>query len=76
MIEKRWVVQDRDSAMFLGSGEDGDMDFFRYINRAHQFETEEAASMTGLQMCDCGGFLVFGFLIEYAGPSVRRPGGV
>lgn len=74
MIERRWVVQDRDSHAFLGVGEDGDMDFFPFINRAHLFESEVVASMTGLHCCDVGGFLVFEFLIDYARKRDHREG--
>lgn len=71
MIEKRWIVQDRDSAMFLGTGEDGDIDFFPFVNRALQFESQEVATMSGLHCCDVGGFLVFDFLVDYT-KSTRR----
>lgn len=68
-FERRFVVQDRDSRMFLGAGEDGDLDFLPFINRAMLFEDDESAALTGHAMCDAGGFLVFSFFVPYAQPG-------
>lgn len=69
-FERRWIVQDRDSALFLGMGEDGDMDFFRYVDKAYKFDDRESAALTALACCDLGGFLLFQFYIPY--PEVDR----
>lgn len=64
-FERRFVVQDRDSRMFLGQGEDADIDFVPFINRAFLFEDDESAALTGHAMCDSGGFLIFRMYIVY-----------
>lgn len=64
-FERRFIVQDRESRMFLGVGEDGDMDFLPFVNRAHLFEDDENAALTGHAMCNSGGFLVFGLYVLY-----------
>lgn len=64
-FERRYIVQDRDSRMFLGTGEDGDMDLLPYINRAFLFDDDESAALTGHAMCDSGGFLIFRLYVVY-----------
>lgn len=63
--ERRFIVQDRESRMFLGNGEDGDMDFVPFVNRAFLFEDDESAALTAHSMCDAGGFLLFGLFVVY-----------
>lgn len=63
--ERRYIVQDRDSRMFLGTGEDGDMDFVPFVNRAFLFEDDESAALTGHAMCDGGGFVLWPLWIIY-----------
>ena len=63
-FESRFIVQDRESGFFLGLGEDGDMDFFRFINSAFPFEDREAAALSAISRCDMGGFLIFQFYVS------------
>jgi len=60
--ERRWIVQDRESCHFLGTGDDGDIDFFPYVNRAFQFDDEESAALTGHAVCGAG-FVLYQFYI-------------
>lgn len=62
MFVRRFIVQDRESALFLGF-EDGDIAPVRLIKHAVKFENEEAAVLTALGICDAG-YLVFSFFIE------------
>lgn len=64
-VERRFLIQDRDSGMFLGLGEDGDMDYVRFVNRAFLFEDQESAALTGHAMCDTAGFVIFPILVLY-----------
>lgn len=50
--------------MFLGYDEEGDMSLVPFLNRAHKFEDDENAAMSGLHYCDCG-YLIFQFWSEY-----------
>jgi hypothetical protein len=64
-FERRYIVQDRGSKQFLGTDDEGEMDYFEYVSSAHLFESEESAALTGFAMCDSGGFLIFPLFIEY-----------
>lgn len=64
MLERRLLVQDRESRQFLGLDEEGDMSFVPYVNRAFKFEDDEHAAMSGLHFCDAG-YLIFQFWVEY-----------
>ncbi len=62
MFVRRYIVQDRESALFLGF-EDGDIAPVRLIKHAVKFDNEEAAVLTALGICDSG-YLVFSFFLE------------
>jgi len=62
MVVWRYIVQDRESGLFLGF-EEGDIAPVRLIKQAVQFDSAESAALTALQCCDSG-YLVFPFLVE------------
>lgn len=62
MIQGRYIVQDRESGLFLGF-EGGDIAPVRLIKQAVQFPSAESAAITAMQHCDSG-YLVFAFLVE------------
>lgn len=62
MFSRRFIVQDRESCLFLGF-EDGDIAPVRLVKQAVQFDTEEAATLTGLGNCDAG-YVLFSFFVE------------
>lgn len=59
---RRHIVQDRESCLFLGF-EDGDIAPVRLVKNAVKFETEEAAILTALGVCDAG-YVLFSFYVE------------
>lgn len=62
MFARRYIVQDRESCLFLGF-EDGDIAPVRLVKHAVKFETEEAAALTAMGSCDAG-YVVFSFFIQ------------
>ncbi|MBS1157770.1 MAG: hypothetical protein H6R15_189 [Proteobacteria bacterium] len=62
MFVRRYIVQDRESGLFLGF-EDGDIAPVRLVKQAVPFETAEGATMTALDHCDAG-YIVFPFYLE------------
>jgi hypothetical protein len=62
MFARRYIVQDRETALFLGF-EDGDIAPVRLVKNAVKFDSEEAAVLTALGSCDAGYFL-FSFFVE------------
>ncbi|HZX31563.1 MAG TPA: hypothetical protein VFF03_09445 [Rhodocyclaceae bacterium] len=62
MFARRYIVQDRESCLFLGF-EDGDIAPVRLVKHAVKFETEEAAILTALGICDAG-YVLFSFYVD------------
>lgn len=62
MFARRYIVQDRESCLFLGF-EDGDISPVPLIKHAVQFATEESAVLTALGWCDAG-YVLFSFFVE------------
>lgn len=63
MFQRRFIVQDRESCLFLGF-EDGDIAPVRLVKQAVKFETEEAAALTAMGSCDAG-YVLFSFFVEF-----------
>lgn len=62
MVAWRYIVQDRETGLFLGF-EEGDIAPVRLIKQAVRFNSVESAALTALQHSDAG-YLVFSFLVE------------
>lgn len=62
MFARRHIVQDRESCLFLGF-EDGDIAPFKLVKNAVVFDSEEAAILTALGVCDAG-YVLFSFYLE------------
>jgi hypothetical protein len=60
-FERRHIVQDRESCLFLGF-EDGDIAPVRLVKNAIRFDNEEAAILTALEQCDAG-YVLFSFYV-------------
>lgn len=62
IIERRYIVQDRESRMFLGRDFDADMTLIPFINCAHLFDAPDEAALNGLAICS-EGYLIFALFV-------------